>query len=381
MRSRIWITLHALVALVPVVGMLLHAPDALLFGVEAEGAAPFPSIGYAEWRDEKLQPTFQTWFEAHIGFRGAMVRTDNTVQQFVFDQTKPGSDTVIGKKGVLFFRDDLTYAGTRSDDLPAALSQVDRLTRGIGSVHQKLTARGKHLVVIISPSKTGLYPEAEPAPWIRGSKSHFDVDLHDALRAGLQRSGVPFADARAILSATPTRDREITFPRDARHWSAFGACQVLREALRPDVVVPSCDYDMIRHPREAHVDFDLYRLLNRWHPADAAWAEVPVVRPAVRSPRPGSPRLRTVIVGTSFMWMFADLLRPLVDLPVIALFYNKTAFELGEVHRRLGPVDPSTPEWVDWVLDRDLYILDVLETYADRPQMIEFVETLDQRLD
>jgi hypothetical protein len=91
--------------------------------------------------------------------------------------------------------------------------------------------------------------------------------------------------------------------------------------------------------------------------------------------------MRTVIVGTSFMWMFVELLRPLVEPPLIALFYNKTAFELTETHRRLGTVDPRAPEWADWVLERDLYILDVLETYADKEHMIEFVETLDARLE
>ena len=78
--------------------------------------------------------------------------------------------------------------------------------------------------------------------------------------------------------------------------------------------------------------------------------------------------------------MLADVMRPFVDTPV-AVFYNTNFYDASTPERRrLAAVEPDSPSWTRYVLDRDLYVLEILETYAQGEHMITFVETLDRRL-
>lgn len=375
MRTRLWIFLHALIAVVPAVGVFVHFPDVALFGSEVPPV--LPSVTFTAWRSEQVQPALQAWFEAHIGFRGVMVRTDNSVQAAVLRE-KPLHSVVIGNDGTLLYADDVAYMGARREELPAVFARVDALTRALGSVSKKLKARGKELVVVIAPSKTAVYPESVPAGWRRAPGYRADVEVDTRLRAALERDGVPFADAHQLLSGRHGEERQRLFAATGRHWTQLGACVVLREVLPRGGVMPSCAYDMA--PADVNVgdDFDLYRLQNLWRYE----REVPVY-PKLREEgaAAGSPSLpRAVFAGTSFTWMLADVMRPFVSAPV-AIFYNTNIYDVSEPARRLlAPANPDSPEWTGYVLDRDLYILEILETYAHGEHMISFVETLDRKL-
>jgi hypothetical protein len=378
MKSRIWILLHALVALSPVIGAVAQAPDVPLFGSEVAPALP-AKWSLEGWRHEEVQPSLQAWFEAHVGFRGVMVRTDNTVHTVVLGDSKPGSTVILGNDDTLFFRDDILFMSTRQEDLTSVLARVDVLTDHLGAVHRKLDARGKKLVAIISPSKSLIYPDAVPSRWRRSAGDRSDLVVHAALRAGLERHGVPFGDGMTTLAGRSGAERELVYPRSGRHWSTYGACTVLRATPLPASVRPSCEYEMAPSETLAAVDFDLYRLQNVWRVRETAvlapkLAEVAAVRGTEQ-------RQRTLFAGTSFTWMLGDVLRPSVDTPV-AMFYNTSFYDLSDsAQRLLGPVDPLTAIWVSRVLDRDLYIVEILDTYAHGEHMISFLETLDHRLD
>ena len=377
-RARLWILVHAVVVLLPLVGMVVRGPwDVRLWGVELPPLLGTPS--FASWWTERLQPQFQLWFEARIGLRAAMVRTDNTLQNFVFGDAKPGSYVVVGEQGMPFAGDDVRYLGTPRRDLPIITARVEALTALLASVHRKLAARGKALVVVISPSKSTIYPEYVPRRWrVPGPAERSDLAEYEALRAGLVRSGVPFGDGHAIFASAPVEERELLFAWGGRHWTSVGACRVLRGALASGPVTPTCEWRMMPADRSRHGDFDLLCLENLWG-TDVGLTTVPIAgEPApVRDPSVVRPRL--LLAGTSFMWMLADLLRPLVDKPV-ALFYNNTFFDLT-AGRRLSTADPKAADWAEYVLERDLYVIDLLETFAHHDEMRTFLTELDRRLE
>ena len=380
MRARLWLLLHALVVVIPTIAAIAHAPDVRLFGSEVPPALPSPS--FEGWWHEKVQPAFQGWFEANIGFRGVMVRTDNTVQATLL-RDKPGTTVVIGNDGTLFYIDDVALMGTRPQELKTSLGRIDVLLRALGSVNRKLVARGKRLVVVIAPSKTVVYPEEVPARWRRSDGHRGDVEVHAALRAGLEREAIPFSDADALLSGKHGEERQLVFGATGRHWTELGACLVLRDALPEGPTRPSCAYEMRPADRDLDPDFDLYTLQNLWRfERSASLHPVLIDAPPASAPSAaGAPRPRTLFVGTSFTWMLANVMRTLVDNP-IALFYNTTFYDVSDVTRKpLATVDPATPEWARYVLDRDLYVVELLETYAHGEHMITFVQTLDRRLD
>jgi len=377
-RARLWIALHALVVLLPLAGMVVHGPwDVRLWGVELPPVLDTPTV--TSWWTEKLQPQFQLWFEARIGLRGAMVRTDNTLQMAFFRDSKPGSYVVAGEKGMPFAGDDLRYLGTPRRDLPIITARVDELTALLGSTHRKLKARGKTLVVVISPSKSTIYPDYVPSRWsLANPAERSDLVEYEALRAGLERNGVPFGDGHKIFAAAPKDERELLFAWGGRHWTSVGACRVLHDALAAGPVTPTCEWAMMPADRSRHGDFDLLCLENLWG-TDVGITKVPIAGepPQVREPSALRPRL--LLAGTSFMWMLADLLRPLVDKPV-ALFYNNTFFDLA-AGQRLSTADPKAPDWAEYVLERDLYVIDLLETFAHHDEMRTFLGELDRRLE
>src|SRR4051812_16205647 len=126
MRTRIWLVLHAIVVLLPVLGAVMKAPDVVLYGVELP--TDLPTLSFEGWRTEKVQPAFQSWFESHIGFRGMMVRTDNSIQVGALREMKPGSFAVIGNDDIYFSSDDMKYLATQRRDMPPILARIAELT-------------------------------------------------------------------------------------------------------------------------------------------------------------------------------------------------------------------------------------------------------------
>jgi hypothetical protein len=376
MKSRIWLALHGLVALLPVIGAVARAPDVPLYGSEVPPS--LPALSALGWKDEQVQPAFQSWFETHIGFRGTMVRTDNAAQAIVIGEAKPAGVIVIGAERTLFLKDDLWYMGMRDLDLPVVDAKVGELAKRLASVERKLAARGKKLVVVISPSKTAVYPEAVPSGWRRERRA--DVANHAALSARLKEHGVPFADGHAMFAGLTGVERDRVFTRTGRHWTTLGACLVLREAMRGGAVAPSCAYEMAAADRREAVDFDLYRLMNVWR-AESEVAMAPLLLERGKAEVTSATRRpRALFVGTSYMWMLAEVMRPFVDVPV-AFYYNNMVYDVSETLRPIEPVDPASPRWAGYALERDLYVIEILETYSHGEQLPAFVETLDRRLD
>jgi hypothetical protein len=377
MKTRLWLALHALVAVVPVLGMLVRAPDTILYGFEVPPAAPVWSA--TGWREEQVQKGFQSWFEANLGFRGAMIRTDNAVQAFGVGEAKPSGAVVIGEDGTYFLKDDLWYMNRPTEDLPVVFTRIAALSVRLGTVQRKLAARGKKMLVLIAPSKTAIYPEAIPRRWRHGLRS--DLAVHAELRDALVRNGVVFADGHDLLQSSTFAPREHLFARTGRHWTRLGACVVLREAFEGSASRPTCKYEMVPSKRLAETDYDLYELLNVWRPFETP-GMVPLLeqRGPSAALSPSEPKPRALFVGTSFLWMLADALRPHLQAP-IAFYYNKTAYDVSEGQRELGPVDPDSASWSLHALERVLYVVEVLETDVTGDELVGFLDTLERRLD
>jgi len=214
MRPRLWMALHAFVVLLPVLGVVARAPDVQLFGVEIAG--PPAEWSVAAWVNERFQPALQAAFESRVGLRGVMVRTDNSAQALLLGSEPATSAFVIGENGTVFYRDDLAHAARRPPEVAKVVARMEELTTHLGSIHRKLVARGKELVVVIAPGKGAIYPDDIPARWRRPGATADQV-IHDALREQLERNGVLFGDGHAMLAGKHGEERELLFPHTARH--------------------------------------------------------------------------------------------------------------------------------------------------------------------
>jgi hypothetical protein len=375
MGSKRWTALHALVCVLPVIGAVVHAPDVQLFGVEPP--APLPELRLADWRSETFQPALQKWFESHIGLRGAMIRTDNTAYLAVGGE-KHQALVIAGDDGTLFYRDSLLHLNTPPKVMPVIGEDIERIAGHLASIRRKLESRGQKLAVVIVPNKSMLSYDAVPArfrPPVR-----VDLEIHAAMRASLARSDVPFVDANEVFARSHGDEREVLFPRTARHWTRYGACVILHEALPAGIGPESCAYDLRSASRLESPDYDLWRLRDLWRPALTP-ATVPTLRMPPSPAEEARAKLpRVLFVGTSFMLTFGEVMQPYVG-SALALYYDKTFFDVTHEERlQLEPAPRSSPLWASYVLDRDVYVIELIDEYIWMDFQRTFLETFDERL-
>jgi hypothetical protein len=275
---------------------------------------------------------------------------------------------MLGDRGVLFASDDLGYYNAGADRLqPLALvARADR----IGALQAALRLQHRALVPVIVASKTSVYRDAISRDWTRalGEPRPTDVGVYRAMKRALEDRGIAYVDARAILTA-PGVERDQVWGPQARHWSIYGACLVMREVMRTRAALTGTDeaaYDCRPGPRwrpPGHDEFDLWNLLNAWRPPRISGYRTWTLHEA---PPDGTPRPTVMFVGTSFCWnIMWDAFDSGRFRQVHMSYYDKTLIEWPTNIRT--DIHPHGPEWRALFLDRDLYVLDLFEAYLLAP--------------
>lgn len=367
MRTRILVCLYLAIAVLPIVASTLKLRDRKISG--ALPRAPRPELSADKLRSEDYQKAFTAWFDSHLGWKGGSIMTDNAILLHAFHDTKPGSSVMLGDRGVLFETDDISYYNVGAEQLPLP-GAIDARAARIGALQAALRARHRALVPVIVPSKTTVYRDAIPSDWTRalGDPRPSDVGVYRAMKLALEARGILYVDARAILTAAGVQRDQVWGPQ-ARHWSSYGSCLVMREVMRAYAVLTGTDdaaYDCrpeLRWSPPDDSDFDLWSLLNAWRPPRIdeyrTWA--------MHEPPPdGTPRPTVMFIGTSFCWtIMHDAFRSGRFRQLHLDYYDRTLVEWpANIHTA---VHPNSPEWRAVFLDRDLYVLDLFETYLHVP--------------
>jgi hypothetical protein len=372
-NHHIWLALHLAVAVAPSLGLFLKVPDAKLFG--AEPAGPPPDVTLRAWLSEDVQKNAQRWFESHIAFRGVLVRTDNTLLHASIHETKAGATVKLGSNGTIFLDDDIWYASRRPQDLPP-IEDLERLGALVADVQSRAAAHGKTVVVVLAPAKTSIYPEDVPAEWKRREPAPIAPDrvAYDAVTRGFIAARAEFTDGRELIAGSGS-DRELLFSRTGRHWTSVGACRVIERAVAGVLASRACGFELRSPDVSESLDYDLYRLVNTWRPFDTL-ANVPVLTDVAPAPK----RPRALFVGDSFTWELIPAVREQVRDPYF-FYYNSRVYDVGGPSpREIDKVDPASPAWTRYALERDVYIIEILEAYAHAKSIRDFLTVLRDRL-
>lgn len=367
------LVLHALAAVLPLAGLFYSLPDVRLYGVAPPVQSPRWSL--SGWLREEVQADFSKWLDGHLGLRGVLIRTDNTLFYSSLGESKPDATPKLGIGEVLFSETDLNYRATRAAELHPA-SELQSFAALVAEVQQRLEARGKRLVFITAPVKSALYFDAIPTRLRRRDPALNRTNplLYEQLSHALTAAGVRFTDGRAVLTADPG-PRELLFAPTGLHWTEVGACRVLRTAVKDIFPNLHCRFAPQPGLLEVHADFDLYRMLNSWHlsaPANHA-LKVQPSRGAGAGPR-------TLLVGSSFSWEFAYLLEGHASDAQFN-YYNATFYQIlnGEPVV-VGPVKEHSALWNRCVLEKDLYVVELAETNPYGEHVLAFLTALREAL-
>jgi acetyltransferase AlgX (SGNH hydrolase-like protein) len=368
--DRCLVALYVAFAALPVIAMVTG-----LRGRELEGAlapSPRPALDGAAFLAERYQKAFAAWFESELGLKGTSISVDNTILYHAFRETKQGSSVRIGKDRVLFNDEDINYYNKNGPWLPDP-AYIDLLADQIADLQRRLRAGQRGLVPVIVPAKTSIWRDKIPGAWKLdlGDPRPSDDRVYRAFRAALERRGVAFVDARQMFEALSAQGvpRADLFGPDARHWSVYGACLVMKEVATHYAQLTGrprppheCTFERVHRPR-SNPDFDLLRLLNAMF-AYPSLREVPFVPHA--PPDPAIPKPRTLFIGTSFCWTLLNDAGESGAYGAMHLNYYDQTFVVWP-ERSTSPVVPASPAWRAVTMENDLYVLDLFEGYLAAP--------------
>jgi len=368
--DRLVVCLYVALAALPVIAMLRGWRDHRLDG--AVPAPPRPALALAAVRSEDYQGKFAAWFDVAHGLRSWEIWIDNTMLYHAFGDTRFGSHVVVGGDGVAFEQDDISYFNKSGTELPAD-GAFDALAGRIAALQRRLARDHRALVPMFVPSKTTIYPDAVPAEWTRalGSPRPSTERVYLAMKRALDAHGVAYVDGIALLQARP-EPRDVLWGPSARHFSEYAACLCTREVVgryaeltgRPAFDYP-CQVALQKADRRQR-DLDLFRLLNAWRTRhdmiQRASRHDPLPAPLPADRPDGAPS--ALWIASSFGWVTMDDAAASRRFGQLHLdYYHSSVHPQGSYWQFNAAQRDAT--WRSVFLTRDVYILELLETYLE----------------
>jgi hypothetical protein len=283
------------------------------------------------------------------------VRADNELNLRVFRQLgySPRHFVVLGRDDYLYER-GYVDSFNRRDEAP--IEELEARVRRLVTLQRFLEARGKMLLVLITPSKAMLYPEYIPDGLIDTKRQRIPSS-YDKLLTLLQREGIDYFDAEGYLASLKATLPFTLFTNSGIHWSDPAACEVtarvlerFTDKLRRPLPHLHCQ-PYAEAPSARGEDLDLLRVCNLWSPER-------LIRPAFYAqPRVvGGGRAPSVlIVGGSFNRAFMRYLRRARVNDVAFYYYYKRL----EYRGRTTPLDHSAIDFESQVFSKDAVVVEV----------------------
>jgi hypothetical protein len=330
-----------------------------------------PEWTAAGWMSGDFQRRADRWFANVVEPRGWVIPLTNQLFYSVFAKSHMYDRTiVIGRDGELYER---TYVASYCEDADAGgLGVIVDSAARVGELRERLSRRGKVMLVLVTPSKAAVVPERLPAavcppPSDPGARRR---QLVSELRA----SGVSVIDGHALAMAMKAEDPLPPFPHGGTHWSRVVGARVAAVAMRE--AGRQADHDLggldVRRVRwdaaPMKSDRDLADLLRLFVPP----FDYPVGAAEVECrPTPGGRGRTLVTVGGSFLY---QVLEPITECGLFRqvehYFYYDTSHERWPDYRR-ERVDRATLRWQEKLAGTDVVILEIAEHLITRAPHFE----------
>ena len=304
-------------------------PDWKTAGVERP--APMPSLRPKSLMSGKFEEEFERHFAQKFGVRGYGIRLAHQLGWELFGTLPPSGGTTvdIGKDHWLYEHEYVRHHVHRYE---MRKNEAKEFAARMAGLKERLSKRGIPLVVCVSPSKAGVYPEFLPDGMDPPAKERDRTPARDQLVMRLRHAGVAVVDSRTLFLEWK-KDGVPLFARNGTHWNAFGAQRVfdaiIAAARKQNLSLPFV-------PKVAgHVDTqplttdsDLSSLFNM---VRYPYAEKTVPYPVFEQmPTNATRRLRILGVGDSFSFQLADAMGRCGAVESYRLlYYNKADYRFA----------------------------------------------------
>ncbi len=269
-----------------------------------------PPLQVPSYVDGTFQADFDTWFHRKHGLWGYLVRLNNQFNFSIFHQISsgPNSTVLLGRHGFLFekaYLTDFNHLSFNESRIESIASKLKKLT-------ELLNNEGKHVILVISPSKIELNPEFVQDKFIIEGRENRITD-YDKLLLKLKDSNVQIIDSYQFFKKEYVPFELKYMTKSGAHWNERGACIISSQIVTKMSSLEgrslqnfTCDHLIERNIPTEH-DMDLVKIANLWD-------ETPYLKPLL-APRSKSietdnvHKPKVMIVGTSFVWALLKDLR------------------------------------------------------------------------
>ena len=291
------------VLLLPDVGAWLDLDGTEPLG-GVEGPEPMPPLRWDTLWSGEYQQALEKNAARSLGFRKALVRTDNQINLSVFHELKP--PLALGRNDVVCNED----MHPRSDWWRGDAHPFVPMVLNTRVLQDELKKRGIGMLVVISPRKSRLYVDDLPERMRRYAVLDKVPTFHTVIGPLLDFAKVEVADiAKLFLARSPGEPR--VFADGGYHWSWYGAALTAIEVLgrlerQAHVPWPKLSIERLEWlPEPRGTDRDLIDLANLWT-VRRFFGQNP--DPKLRVDLGGATKKRLLCVGTSYMWTLSDTL-------------------------------------------------------------------------
>ncbi|MBN2078702.1 MAG: hypothetical protein JW838_07030 [Spirochaetes bacterium] len=363
----------SMVALVLIQTHLRPFGDMVLSGAEEKKPMSAPTLSGII--NGTFQDSVEAWIKQHIGFRGFFVKLDNQINYSVFREFSSNHPRklILGKDLQLF---EEPYIDLYNRVAVADQGDLEKKVTSLKRLQESLRGRNVTLLLIVTPSKTTIYPEYIPDRMVM-TKNLDRRDNYQTLLPLLERHGINFIDGRKMFLELKGEGEPQLFPSSGIHWSLYGAylftarmiAEMERMSGRRMARIVSRGTVARREPID--LDKDIARLANVLF-TRALFTEYLYPVTHTDAP-PGAWRPDVLIVGSSFCWNILHYLDAHgVFSPLGFYYYFNTAYSYPGKKRR--PIDRERVDWRGEILSRNFVIIEVNEV-AIGEMGYDFIET------
>lgn len=263
-----------------------------------------PEWNARDWFNGSYQTAYEQFINDSLGFHGQLVRLRNQFCFNIFHQTN-AHNVVIGKDNYLFEQDYIdAHYGTDFIGLDSIRHMVIRTRR----LQDSLAARGKTLVVFLSPSKADFFSEYIPKSQQRDNTENTNYKQYSKL---LKQYGVNVIDYNGFYQSQKSHTPYPLYAQYGIHWSEYGLIKATDSlmhyiAQKSGLTLPRIVIDrnvLIRQPQ--YSDYDLGKLLNL---SDKPLPSYPLCYPEWHwTADTMSPKPTLTVISDSYYWEVYNL--------------------------------------------------------------------------
>lgn len=208
-----------IIGIFTIVRQLHIIPDIKLSGVETK--QDFPRISLKTFWTGQWQADIEKWLSVNLGIRAIFIKIDNQINYTFFDviSAKYHDNIILGKNKWLYEQALIDYFNKRNG---ASLADLEKQVQSLKRLQSILESRGIHFFLLITPTKTSIYPEHIKEKDIIDNPLVKQTNREQILPL-LNRYDVHYLDGSQFLMELKKTSPYPLFSRSGLHWNYYSA--------------------------------------------------------------------------------------------------------------------------------------------------------------